>query len=120
MSSAGTKGCPLKIYSQTIERVKFHGADMSRHKYTILNQEIVDDSNVLICMTHQHQDFVKTNFGKDSFLFNELAIGKKIDLEDNVEAKGKYSDMSIFIQETIDKIHDGLPSIYEKLKANNL
>ena len=121
ISSAGTLGdSEYGPFPKTIERVKFYGGDMSRHKYTILTQEIVDDADIIICMAQHHVDFVKKNFGKDSILFNELVYGKKTDIKDDNEARGEYSDLNEFIVQTVDTIQEGIPLLAKKLEAMNL
>ena len=56
--SAGTKGSPKGVFYETILAMNRYGLDISGHKYRILNQEIVDNADVIISMTHTHKDFI--------------------------------------------------------------
>ncbi|MCA9477664.1 MAG: hypothetical protein KC535_00775 [Nanoarchaeota archaeon] len=120
VSSAGTRGNPYGVYRETEQRVKSHGGDMSGHHYMVLDQDIVDNADLIICMAAHHQEFVKKHFGAKSFLFNELAYGKSTDLKDDDEAYGEYEDLGDFIYETVDTIWEGLPVLYEKIQSMDL
>jgi protein-tyrosine-phosphatase len=115
VSSAGTKGNPLGVYPATKERVAKFGADMSRHQYRILNQEIIGEADIIVCMAKHHQEFIQKNFGAESYLFNELAYDTKTDLKDDDEAAGEYEDLDEFINETVDVIFEGMPELYRKI-----
>lgn len=114
--SAGTKGTdPFGMYPQTRDRIIFYGGDPLSHHQDKLTKEIVDASDIIICMTKKHKEFVEQKFNRESYLFNQLAKNEFSDLEDDEEAYGKYHDLTDFIHHTVDSIHAGLPAIYDKL-----
>ncbi len=114
--SAGTTGNSVGVFDETISEVKKFGIDMSKHQQRVLSQEIIDDSNIIICMTHKHQNIVLENFNRESFLFEELALHLDKDLKDDAEARGEYKDLNKFIDLTIDFIHECIPRVYFALK----
>ncbi|MBN1175188.1 hypothetical protein JXA48_00950 [Candidatus Woesearchaeota archaeon] len=119
--SAGTKATDRwGLYSQTKERLLFYGVNFESYYQKKLTQEMIDKSDVIICMTKNHQNFVKQNFGVDSFLFNELAYGVKSDLEDDDEAYGTYSSLEHFVVKTVDTIANGMEQLYKKVKSHNI
>lgn len=115
VSSAGTKGNNSGIHKSTIESVKKYGGNISLHKYVVATKELVNDANIIICMSKHHVNFLHKQFGVMSYLFNELAFGEKTDLKDDNESFGEYKHIDEFISQTIDRIHEGIPFIYLKL-----
>lgn len=115
--SAGTKGNPGGVFPETIDAVKRYNLDISKHKYRILNQEIIDNADIIISMTHAHRNFIVENFSRESYLFNELVKNESTDLMDDIEAKGQYSNVKEFIFETIDIIHDAVPILSKKIQS---
>lgn len=120
VSSAGTKGWPPGPFQKTIEEVGMFGADMSKHQYRVLTQEIADGADIIICMAEHHRKTLKQTFGKESYLFNELALGESTDLKDDDEAVGEYGDLNEFIEYTITLIHERIPALYKRLQSMNL
>lgn len=116
VSSAGTKGNQGGVFPETIEAMNRYNIDISKHEYRVLNQNIVNDADVIISMTHVHKNFILEKFSRESYLFNELAKNESTDLKDDKEAEGEYVNIKDFIFETIDIIHDGIPEIFKKIQ----
>lgn len=119
VDSAGTRGEPYGMYSETQARLRHYGIETKHHKYKILTQEIVDEANVIICMAHHHQEFIQQHFQRDSYLFNELAYEKHTDVQDDDEAGVHYGSKGFdaFIDFTVDYIYEAIPYLYKRLKT---
>jgi protein-tyrosine-phosphatase len=101
-------------YQDTIIQLKSRGIDARSHSNKKANQSLVDESDFIICMTNDHANHIKRNFGKDSYLFNELALGTRTDLEDDNEANFNCS-LKKFIEKTVGHIDTHIPAVITKL-----
>ena len=122
VSSAGTQAYPDKPYSYTIQKLKELKVLNLDHQQTRVSQKVLDKQDIIICMTKEHQNFLKQNFNKKSYLYNELAFQEKTDLQDDVETNC-YLDSSLesFVKNTVVRINEGIPALYRKLlELNNL
>jgi protein-tyrosine-phosphatase len=115
VSSAGTLAYPDEPYSYTLEELQKLGVRDLEHRQQRLSQGLVDEQDIIICMTKNHQMAVYDQFGRKSFLFQELASGKKIDLEDDVETETSGGSLEPFVISVVQKIYEGIPKIYEKI-----
>lgn len=122
ISSAGTKGYIPGMFKETVDELKKLGIDASKHQYKVLNQAMIDETDLIICMSLKHKKFVKENFGKESILFNEILKGDSSDVPDDYEAGITHESdkFPLFIHEITLYINESIPIIYSKLKAMNL
>ena len=116
--SAGTEAYPDRPYSWTLETLQKLGIKNLQHKQQKISQELIQIQDIIICMTHNHQYVLQEKFGIKSFLFNELAFNKKVDLKDDVENTITNSSLEAFMIYTIEKIALGIPNIYKKIIKN--
>lgn len=116
-SSAGTVAFEWESpYSYTLQRLQELGVNDLDHKQRRVNEWMVKDADVIVCMTKDHQAFIKQNFDKDSYLFNELAYNKTISLCDDTETD--YDDIRTFVRSTVDTIHQGIPHLTQSILNN--
>lgn len=122
VNSAGIKGFPPGMFKETVNELKQLGVDASKHQYKVLNQLMVNETDLIICMSSKHQKFVKKYFGKESILFNELVKGESSDLLDDSEAgiSQGSDEFPSFVHKTVLYINENIPIIYSKLKAMDL
>jgi protein-tyrosine-phosphatase len=113
--SAGTRAYPQTPYSYTTNKLKALGVEDFDHHQTKLSQDIVDNADIIICMTNAHKQYVETHFGTHAYLLNEIVHGTHNDLEDDDEVSG-YSTLKAFVELTVQKINDAIPAIYEYVK----
>lgn len=118
VSSAGTYAHPDNPYSYTLEELTKLKIINLKHQQTKISQDLLDKQDIIICMTKEHQVFIKENYQRNSYLYNELAYNKKIDLEDDVETSTfGSSNLENFVKNTVSKINKGVPNLYLKLKS---
>ena len=116
VSSAGTIAYDFETpYFYTLRRLEQLGVVLDDHKNRKLNGVLIDQSDVIICMTKNHKQIVeKMSSSSNVYLFNELALGLETDLRDDTETS--FNDLSEFVVEVVDYIHENIPNLYEKLK----
>lgn len=106
-------------YSYTIDRLKFYGVDVLNHKNKQISQELVNWADLVVCMTFSHLNYVEENFANSNcVLFNEVAIGKKLDLSDDNETNFDCS-LEDFVFQTVDYIEKNIENFYLNLKKFN-
>ena len=122
VESAGTRGNPFGMYNETKERLAYHGINIKHHQYKILNKKMVIDADVIICMTEHHREYITKQYGKKSYLFNEIAYNKSTGVADNDELGVFYGSKGFteFINKTVDYIYEAMPHVYKNLKSMNL
>ncbi len=114
--SAGTEAYPDTPYSYTLEKLAELGIQPFSHQQTKVSKEVLEAQDIIICMTKEHQKFLKRNFQQKSYLFNELSFGEKSDLEDDVESSVFGNNhLENFVHSTVLKIHRGIPNIYKSI-----
>jgi protein-tyrosine-phosphatase len=123
ISSAGTIAPPEKPFPKTINQLLSLGIDPRKHKQTKVTQEVLDTADVVIAMSTDHKRFLKEHFGRDSYLFNELAYHESKGMNDvhvevhdwqkNIKAREKH------IANTVNHIHEGIPELMNSLKKIN-
>jgi len=109
-------------YIQTIYKLEELGIDskvLLNHKNKKVSKDLLN-FDYIICMTKDHQSFISQKFGVDSYLFNDIAYGRKTDLEDDVETNqiGNSHTLSSFVTSTIDYINDSIPYIIKNILKN--
>lgn len=119
VASAGTRGNPLGPFPETLRVLKnTYGIDASSHISRALTQQLIDNATHIICFSQHHRTFITKHYGKESFLFNELAVGEYTDIQDDTEAHITELDARFpsFITHLLSIIHQRIPSVYEKLQ----
>ena len=116
IDSAGTLAYDWESpYQKTLDLLKEKGIIVKNHKNKKITKEMCNENNFIICMTRDHRDYITKNFNTKSFLFNEIAIGKMTDLEDDNEANFSCS-LEKFIEKTVNYIDDNIPNLVENLE----
>ena len=109
IDSAGTHAYSWeRPYSVTFEILEELGIEFDyNHRNKKVSKEIISKNTIVICMTKEHQRHLKSNFGVDSYLFNEVVRGEKTDLQDDVESTS-YDDLDEFVKQTVMYIYDSM------------
>ena len=77
-ASAGTHGYPdHPIRRDVIDALATHGIKPENHQSRLLTKEILDDSDLVVAMSTDHQKFIKDTFNRESVLFLEICEGRK-------------------------------------------
>ncbi len=117
IDSAGTHAYswerPYSVTFDTLDELSIE-FDYS-HKNKKVSRDIIDDYTIVICMTKEHKTHLKSNFGVDSYLFNEVVKGEKTDLQDDVESTS-YDDLDEFVRQTIVYIYDSMEKLLENVQ----
>lgn len=118
-ASAGIHAHPEPVHPVVKGTLEGYGIDISPHKQTKLNQEMMDEHDIVIAMAQNHVDFIKENFGAEVPLYNEI-IGKGktsvIDACDEFDLNEDdlFGDkVGHYIQEIVEYIHDSVPGVYK-------
>jgi len=119
--SAGTVAKKEPIDPKTKEILMSIGIDASNHKQKKLSKDLLEKCDVVIAMADYHVNFMKKEFDfHNAILFNELAIGKKENVDDindvNDDLKNNRKKTEDHIKWTIDYINKNIPRVFERIE----
>lgn len=119
-ASAGTEGKQdNKIHKETRNRLDHWDLDISGHVSRLLTQEIIDEADLVVAMSTDHQKFLKDKFNCNSVLFLDIAKGQAIafpDLDEVIpDFRNQTEKSRIFIHEAIDKIVNNSTKFMKRL-----
>jgi len=84
-SSAGIRANPEEINPSVLNALRKEDIYPSGHVQRKLNKNILEENDIIVSMASYHKDFIKAHFNTDSYLYDELAIGKNdsvLDIDD--------------------------------------
>jgi len=120
VQSAGIKAYPERPYPWTISKLQSFGINVDNHEQTKVDCDVLKQSDIIICMTKDHRDFIEKKFGCKSYLFNEIAYGKKTSLLDDCEVMNMEMSLQEFVESTVQYIYEAMPHVYENLEKMNI
>jgi len=111
-----------KSRKEVIARLTEHGIKV-RHHYKEIDLKQVNWADVIIAMSKNHRKYIKDNFGVKTYLFNELAIGKKTSVLDFGEFNPKISfkekkmqtDIRLYAYYMVDYIYSKTPKLFKAI-----
>lgn len=116
-SSAGTRANPEHPFPRTLERLSFYGCNASQHQQRKINQEILWEQDLIICMAEHHRKSVN-ELWFEAVLFNEIAYDKSDDVLDDTEYMNQYwpdFELDEYVQTIVDYIHEAIPLIIKNI-----
>jgi diadenosine tetraphosphate (Ap4A) HIT family hydrolase/protein-tyrosine-phosphatase len=129
VSSAGVIADPEEMFPVTINVLESFGVDPSSHKQRKLSKNMLSDSDLVVCMSKNHQEYIKKFFGFDTVLFNELAFGKNTSILDLGESKNQHGfrnapyalrDANRAIPKTLKHINKGIGKLWDFVEEHYL
>lgn len=117
VSSAGTIADIQKMDDAVLSTLVSMGINPLEHKQRKINEELIEESDLIVAMSTDHQDFIRENFGIDVPLFNEICHNEKTAILDNWEAVPNYhtnkEEGAKYNTQTVLYIKDSIPLFYE-------
>lgn len=123
ISSAGIEAKPQQIHEWVRHCLREKGADVSGHVQHRVTRELLDETDLVVAMSHDHQDFIKRTFERDVPLFKQLCYGRDEPIPDLHERYPNWElDLTVaqaYVASVIDMIWDDIPSLVYKLPHLN-
>jgi protein-tyrosine phosphatase len=115
VSSAGTDADSdiSKHFATHFDRMKELGIDASAFTRTQFDENLLNDTDIIIAMAQEHQDFVLENFGISIPLYNEMVSGEKTSVV--VSRPDSEDDVQKQIRDMTDYIHGSTPAFFEHI-----
>lgn len=121
VSSAGTVDYPHGVRPYTQGYLLSKGYDVSGHGRRTLTRAIMDESDLVVAMSTDHQAFIKERFGREVPLFLEVcgeAAAWLPDIEDVIpDYQTNRLAVEAHVRMTIDRIVELAPRMAENLDA---
>ena len=95
------------------EMLRF-GIDASGYTRTQFTKEMIDKSDLIVCMSRNHQDWLKKNFDFEAPLYNEIACLEARSIE--VSTPGEDTDLDKRMTEITDYIYESTPQFVHNIK----
>lgn len=119
VSSAGTADHPHIVWSYVREYLLSKGYDVSGHGRRTLTQAIVDESDLVVAMSTDHQAFIRERFGREVPLYLEVCGEPAAwlpDIEDVIpDYQTNRAAVEAHVRSTIDRIVELAPRMAENI-----
>jgi protein-tyrosine phosphatase len=124
VGSAGIEARPQPLHPMIVEYLRAKGADPSAHVQRKLTRELLESVDLAVAMGFDHRGFIRTQFGRDVPLFNQVCFGKEEPVLDVHEVLPNWeSDMDaarVYVQSVVDHIWDAAPTLLARLPVYRL
>lgn len=120
VSSAGTEDSPLVVWPVVADHLKQHGLDVGGHRRRTLTRTLLDEADLVVAMSTEHQRELVERFSLRAPLYAELAGYPGETLPDVDEAVPDYRTdreaTAAHVRKTIDRIVALAPAFAARLK----
>jgi len=119
VGSAGIEAKPQSVHPWILRCLHEKGADVSTHVQRRLTQELLEQTDLIVAMSHDHQTFIHREFGIDAPLFKQICYGRDEPILDLHEAHPNWeqdlNQARMYVSSVIDMIWKDIPSFLSKL-----
>lgn len=119
VESAGIEAKPQKVHPVILNRLRLKGTDPSAHTPRTLTKELIQRSDFIIAMGLGHREFMRSKFGLNVPLFNEVAFGEDSPILDLHEALPNWEQDMVeareYVESVIDHIWNSIPALLVRL-----
>lgn len=120
ITSAGIDMAPTRDYPIVEKTLRKLGVGFRLHKPKKATRNLLERSDIIIALSTKHKKFIKSNFGLDAVLFNQISRGIQSSVKDVDEVILDYMtntiSVDIFMEKIINYIHECVPSIVKNVK----
>ena len=113
VASAGITANPQEMLPLVRQRLIDRGIDPSGHRQRRLTQEILDEADIAVAMSLDHQVHVAEHFDRQIPLFNRISFGQDEPLLDIGEHFANWRDVpdevDVYVIQMVDTIWDAIP-----------
>lgn len=88
------------------------GIDTTGFQRMMLDEECFMNFDVIVGMSNLHVQYIKENFGRDIFLFNELVDGTQTPVQVGTPDSEGFRDQ---MKELVEYIHTSIPKLIENI-----
>ncbi len=121
VSSAGTADHPHVVWSYVREYLLSKGLDIGRHGRRALTQVIMDESDLVVAMSTDHQAFIRERFGREVPLYLEVCGEPAAWLPDIEDVIPDYQTnivaVKAHVRRTIDRIVELAPRMTDNIDS---
>jgi protein-tyrosine-phosphatase len=119
IGSAGIEAKAQEVHEWVKHCLREKGADVSGHVPRRVTRELLQETDLVVAMSRDHQAFIKQAFGRDAPLFKQLCYGRDDPIPDLHERYPNWEqDLTLaqaYVTSVIDMIWDDIPAFVYKL-----
>jgi protein-tyrosine phosphatase len=119
VGSAGIDAKPQTVHEWVQTRLLMKGGNPSAHVQRQLTREMVEGTDLVIAMGHNHQEFIRERFGRDVPLFNQVCFDRDEPIQDVHEVRPAWEEdldwARAYVWSVIDRIWEATPSLISRL-----
>jgi len=113
VSSAGTEAKPQEMAHYVRARLHQRGLDPAKHQQRRVATEMLNEADLVVAMGLDHRAYLKDQFGREAWLFNQVCFGKEEPVLDIWEALPNLppdpAAQAIYGISVVDYICDSMP-----------
>lgn len=113
VSSCATSVRPYPLHKSVVDEFKKKDINIFNHMYIQIDKRLIDENDLIVSMSKDHNEYLKTNFQIDSPLFNKICYDKDEGILDDWEVFDKKSQndkkRDKHISSTVNYICDSIP-----------
>ena len=121
VASAGTQANPQAIVPLVLQCLQQYDIDPTQHQQRRIVPELFVESELLVAMGCDHQEFISAHFGEQPPLFNEICHRRSEPVRDTNEAVPDFADnpsaRDRHIGFVVDHICQSMPAFIENVPS---
>lgn len=119
VGSAGIEAKPQCVHPWVQHCLREKGADVSTHVQRKLTHELLERTDLVVAMSHDHRTFIRHEFGVDAPLFKRICCGRDEAILDLHEVHPNWeqdlNQARAYVSSVVDMIWSDIPSFLSKL-----
>ena len=120
VSSAGTEAKPQEMVHYVRARLHQRGLDPAKHQQRRVTAEMLNEADLVVAMGLDHRAYLKDQFDREAWLFNQVCFGKEEPVLDIWEALPNLppdpAAQAIYGISVVDYICDSMPYFSQNIE----
>jgi len=120
VSSAGTEAKPQEMAHYVRARLHQRGLDPAKHQQRRVTTEILNEADLVVAMGLDHRAYLKEQFGREAWLFNQVCFDQEEPVLDIWEALPNWppdpAAQAAYGISVVDYIGDSMPYFSQNIE----
>ena len=120
VSSAGTEAKPQEMVHYVRARLYQRGLDPAKHQQRRMTADMLNEAKLIVAMGLDHRAYLKEQFGREAWLFNQVCFGQEEPVLDIGEALPNWppdpAAQAAYGISVVDYICDSMPYFSQNIE----